>query len=162
MRTGMMQRFVGGSWKRRGTVLPLAVAGVLTVTGTLSRVEGATLQGGRSVWDGVYSDAQAARGAELYAEACSQCHGTGLEGGEMEPPLTGGEFMYAWDGLTVGDLFERVRVSMPPANPNEVSRQDKADILGYLLSVNGVPSGTVDLSLRTADLRAISFDAVQP
>ncbi len=158
----MMNEVARLGWNPRGIVLAAAAAGCVMVTGTLSHSEGTTVQGGRSIWDGVYTDAQAARGAAVYADACSQCHGSGLEGGEMEPPLTGGEFMYAWDGLTVADLFERVRVSMPPANPNGVNRQGKADIIGYLLSVNGVSPGTTELSRRTADLRAISFDAVQP
>lgn len=139
----------------------LAVAAVVGFS-VLSRVGELSAQGGRSVWDGIYTAAQAERGAQRYADSCSECHGSGLEGGEMEPPLTGGEFMYAWDGLSVSDLFERIRISMPPADPNSVSRQDKADIVAYLLSHNGVPAGEAELSRRASDLRAISLDAVQP
>ena len=58
----------------------------------------------------------------------------------MEPPLSGGEFLYAWDGLSVGDLFDRIRISMPPSNPNGVSRQEKADIISYLKYIEEKPA----------------------
>jgi mono/diheme cytochrome c family protein len=67
----------------------------------------------KSVWDGVYTQAQADRGKQGYAEQCASCHGPELTGGEMAPALAGGEFLAGWDGLTVGDLFERIRISMP-------------------------------------------------
>ncbi|PYR94394.1 MAG: class I cytochrome c, partial [Acidobacteria bacterium] len=35
----------------------------------------------------------------------------------MTPALTGGAFMANWDGLTVGDLFDRIRISMPADRP---------------------------------------------
>ena len=43
-----------------------------------------------SVWDGVYTDAQAVRGETAYLQECANCHGTALEGGDMTPPLLGG------------------------------------------------------------------------
>ena len=88
----------------------------------------------RSVWDGVYSDEQATRGKGLYAEQCASCHGSEMTGGEMAPPLAGGEFMAGWDGLTVGDLFERIRISMPQNAPGSLSGQQNADILSFILS----------------------------
>ncbi len=115
-----------------------------------------------SVWDGVYTEEQSARGNDLYRDGCAECHGEGLEGGEMEPALTGGEFMYNWNGLSVGDLLERLRVSMPYGAPRTMSLQEKADVLAYMLAENGVPAGTVELASSVAALRSISFDAVKP
>src|SRR5262245_20652511 len=63
----------------------------------------------RSVWDGIYNEEQAKRGQAVFLDACSNCHGRDLEGADMTPPLTGGTFMSNWDGLTVGDLVERIR-----------------------------------------------------
>src|SRR5437764_5270693 len=83
----------------------------------------------RSVWDGVYTQDQAARGAALYANECGSCHGTALLGGESAPPLTGGDFFSNWNGLTVGDLFDRIRVSMPASRPGKLNREQNADIL---------------------------------
>ncbi len=116
----------------------------------------------RSVWDGVYTAEQAARGGPLYATECAACHGPELEGGEMAPPLEGREFVWKWNGLTVGDLFERLRVSMPLDGPSRVSGTQKADILAYLFSRNNFPVGKVDLASRTAWLNQIRFDAVKP
>lgn len=115
----------------------------------------------RSVWDGVYTAEQAARGGLLYATECAACHGPELEGGETAPPLEGREFVWKWNGLTVGDLFERLRVSMPQDGPSRVSRTQKADILAYLFSRNKFPVGEADLASRTAWLNQIRFDAVK-
>ena len=95
----------------------------------------------KSIWDGVFTDAQAARGKALYSENCASCHGGELTGGEMAPPLAGGEFMAGWDGLTIGDLFERVRISMPQNAPGSLSGQQNADILAFMFSSNKFPAG---------------------
>src|SRR5271169_3632540 len=115
-------------------------------------------QTSRSVWDGVYTSDQAKRGDALYANACASCHGTALNGGESAPPLTGGEFFSNWNGLTVGDLFERIRVSMPADNPGKLSREQDADILAFVLSMNQFPEGKTELDLRIEVLRQIRLE----
>src|SRR5271165_3909380 len=85
-------------------------------------------EGTRSVWDGVYTKEQADRGKGLYAQDCGSCHGDQLTGGEMAPPLAGGDFLSNWNGLTVGDFFERVRSSMPLGAAGKLSRDVDADI----------------------------------
>lgn len=131
-----------------------------TATG-ISAVSGMTLQT-RSNWDGIYTEDQARRGEPLYETACAECHGSDLAGLEMAPGLLGGEFAWNWNGLTMGDLFERVRVSMPQADPSSVSRADKAAILAYLLQANGFPAGDVELGSRTSALRGVNFLAEKP
>jgi len=101
--------------------------------------------GSRSVWDGVYTDEQAKRGAPLYSQYCASCHGPDLTGGEMAPALVAGDFTSEWNGLTLGDLFERMRTSMPQNDPGGLSRQQNADILAYMLSSNKFPAGTTEL-----------------
>ena len=56
---------------------------------------------------------QAGRGKSLYNEHCASCHADTLMGGEMSPPLVGGDFLSNWNGLTLGELFERIRTTMP-------------------------------------------------
>jgi cytochrome c len=119
-------------------------------------------QPSRSVWDGVYTTEQSKRGATLYANACASCHGTALNGGESAPPLTGGEFFSNWNGLTVGDLFERIRVSMPADNPGKLTREQDADILAFMLSMNQFPEGNTELEHRTEVLKQIRFEAAKP
>ncbi len=112
----------------------------------------------RSVWDGVYTDEQAKRGAALYAKECAGCHGPALTGGEEAPALTGGGFTSNWNGLTLGDLFERTRATMPQNDPGKVSRQQHADILAFILSVNKFPAGKAELEKQTEMLKEILFE----
>jgi len=116
----------------------------------------------RSVWDGVYTSAQAGRGQSLYGAQCGSCHGATLEGGESAPALAGGEFLSEWNGLTAGDLFERIRTTMPQNKPGRLTREVNADILAYLLSVNQFPSGKTELSHVTEELKGIRIDATKP
>lgn len=116
----------------------------------------------RSVWDGVYTSEQASRGADMYSSQCASCHGTDLTGGESAPPLTGGGFTSNWNGLTVGDLFERIRTSMPANNPGRLTRDQNADVLAFILSANQFPAGKAELARQTEALKLIRFETVKP
>jgi hypothetical protein len=70
--------------------------------------------------------------------------------------------MANWSGLTVGDLFERIRLSMPEGRPGTLSRQQNADILAYILSVNQFPAGKTELQRDTDRLKQIRFLAEKP
>ena len=116
----------------------------------------------RSIWDGVYTKEQARRGEKLYHSQCASCHGEMLTGGEAAPPLAGGEFLSNWNGLTVGDLFERIRISMPQDHPGRLSRQENADILSFVLSVSKFPAGKTELQPRLEVLKEIHLEAARP
>jgi mono/diheme cytochrome c family protein len=116
----------------------------------------------RSVWDGVYTADQAKRGESAYAANCASCHGDQLNGGEMAPPLAGGEFMSNWNGLTVGDLFERIRTTMPANTPGKLSRETNADITAFILAFNKFPAGDHDLPRTTEALKQIKLEAEKP
>jgi mono/diheme cytochrome c family protein len=118
--------------------------------------------GAKSQWDGVYTAEQAKRGQPLYAEHCASCHGDELGGGEMAPGLIGGEFSANWNDLSLGDLFERMRISMPQNNPGSLSRQVNADILAFILQRGKYPEGKTELPSDTAALNQIKFLAAQP
>jgi mono/diheme cytochrome c family protein len=115
----------------------------------------------RSVWDGVYTAEQAKRGEPLYAQHCSSCHGTMLEGGEMAPPLAGGAFNANWNGLSLGDLLERTRISMPQNNPGSLSRQQYVDILAVMLGAGEFPAGKTELPRETEVLKQIAFESMK-
>jgi mono/diheme cytochrome c family protein len=116
----------------------------------------------KSIWDGVFTEEQATRGKGLYSENCASCHGSELTGGEMAPPLAGGEFMAGWEGLTIGDLFERVRISMPQNAPGSLSGQQNADILAFVFSANKFPSGAAELPKEAGILKQIKFEVKKP
>ena|SRR5438874_10099050 len=116
----------------------------------------------KTTWSGVYTEAQAKRGEALYGQYCTKCHGPDLSGADAAPPLTGGEFNSGWNDLTVGDLFERLRITMPADKPGTVSRQDNADIAAFLLAKNGFPAGNGELPTQTEILKGIKILTQKP
>lgn len=112
----------------------------------------------QSVNSGVYTDAQATRGAATFNKECASCHGAGLEGGGEAPALTGSEFLSNWNGTTVGDLLDRVRISMPPGNPSSVPTDAKADIIAHVLKSNKYPAGTTEIGKDPAALKQLKIE----
>jgi len=114
----------------------------------------------RTVWDGVYTEEQATRGEALYGEHCGKCHGATLQGnGEGALPLTGATFKSTWNGVAMGAMFDRVRLSMPQDKPATMTRQQVADLLAFILRANKFPAGTSELARQTDVLNAITFQA---
>ena len=114
--------------------------------------------GDKKVWDGVYTEAQAERGKALYMEKCVQCHGSELMGGGAGAgPLQGATFNGNWNGVPLGDMLERLRQSMPLDKPATLSRQQCADVLAFIFSVNKFPAGKTELSRQAEILNTITF-----
>jgi mono/diheme cytochrome c family protein len=113
----------------------------------------------RSVWDGVYSAEQAARGKKAYGTECARCHGDALLGGEDSPPLVDQEFLKGWYGKNVGRLVDQTRRTMPSDGPGRLSRQLCTDVVAYLLNANGFPAGKADLANDAAAQRQITIEA---
>jgi cytochrome c len=112
----------------------------------------------QSVTAGVYTEEQATRGADVYNRECSSCHGAGLEGDGSAPALAGSEFLSNWNGTTVGDLFDRIRISMPPGNPSSVPADGKADVIAHLLKSNKYPAGTTEIGKDLESLKLIKIE----
>ena len=115
-----------------------------------------------TVWDGVYTEEQARRGEALYAETCANCHGAGLEGIDMSPALTGGTFMSNWNDLSVGDLAERIRTTMPMDRPGTMTREEIADITSFMLKANKFPAGGTALPEQVPAMRQIRILSQKP
>jgi len=96
---------------------------------------------GRTVWDRVYTDAQASRGIQVFYDYCALCHGVNMLGGQGSPALIGPEFRFLWSDKPVGALFEIMRARMPPGQAGTLSDQEYADILAAILQGNGFPAG---------------------
>jgi mono/diheme cytochrome c family protein len=139
---------------------PLAVPlGAVIVATALTAVHAQSAS--RSLWDGVYTPAQAARGSVLYAQHCALCHGPTLLGADG-PPLTGVDFGGNWNGLTLGALADRIRTAMPPDNPGKLSAQERADVIAHILDVGRFPSGASELPRDGQSLAQIQFQASKP
>jgi ankyrin repeat protein len=112
---------------------------------------------GRTIWDGVFTEAQARRGREQYLKSCASCHKQDLLGESAAPPLAGPDFAQRWTGSTLDDLLTTIRRSMPQEAPDSLGTAAYADIVSYLLSVNGSPTGSGELPLEPAALKQILF-----
>lgn len=143
------------------TTVALALVGTMAFA-VIGAGGSVAAQASKSQWDGVYTEEQAHRGEPLYSQYCASCHGPDLAGGEMAPGLTGGEFSSNWNDLSLGELFDRIRISMPQNSPGSLSRQQNADILSFMLFKAGVPAGKAELPTQTEVLGTIKFVASKP
>jgi cytochrome c len=117
----------------------------------------------RTVWDGVYTDAQAERGDKVYQRDCATCHGAEMRAGAGAPSLAGPEFTFGWDGKPLGGLFEFLKANMPPGQAGSLNDSQYADIMATMLKRNGIPaSATAELPAAKADLDAVTFKADKP
>jgi len=125
-------------------------------------LNGSSAQSGepRSASEGAYTTAQIKRGAALYAQKCETCHGQKLIGGEA-PPLAGADFMANWTAYSVGDLFEKLRNTMPANDPRSLNNQEYADIIALILSANQFPSGSSELPGTPERLKQIRFESTK-
>jgi hypothetical protein len=81
---------------------------------------------------------------------------------DQAPALAGAEFRTEWDGLSMNDLVQRTRISMPADKPGSLEPAQVADTLAFVLQKNGFPASHTALSSTTAELKAITFLAKQP
>lgn len=124
-----------------------------------------TVQAEQSIWDGVYTQAQAEDARLLYLGGCATCHGSRLNGApddpDMQPgpPLAGTTFLRDWDGRTLAALFEFARSTMPVRNPGQFSDQQYIDIIAYMLSYGDAPAGDERLE---PDMDALESIVIEP
>jgi mono/diheme cytochrome c family protein len=116
----------------------------------------AQAQASRTARDGVYSDAQAARGQSIYGKVCASCHGGDLEGAQG-PPLTGGAFAGRWQKGPLSELASKIANTMPPDSAGSLSAQETADLVAHLLKAAGFPAGSADLPSDDAALSRITW-----
>ncbi len=100
----------------------------------------------------MYTSAQAARGKEPFERSCARCHNVELAGSQRGPALKGNAFWSKYDNEGLSSLFMFIRDTMPQDGPSLLSDEIKADVLAYIMSVNGMPAGNAELK---ADLRAL-------
>jgi S-disulfanyl-L-cysteine oxidoreductase SoxD len=136
---------------RRSGLLVSAAA----LFGILSAITAANAQGPRVS----YTPAQAERGATLYAASCAACHAADLTGSATVPPLKGTEFEGYWLGKQVGELFEKVSVTMPKTMPGSLTPAQSADLVAYVLRETKVPAGTTELGSNMDELNKLKIEA---
>jgi hypothetical protein len=115
-------------------ITTLSVA--LAIAASLAPLSAALAQ--TTVLDGVYTKAQAARGARTYGNICAHCH----EGGEPDAlPLFGADFVERWREAPLSFLHGFFSKNMPGDEPGTLKPEVYLDTLAFLLQENGFPTG---------------------
>ncbi len=114
-----------------------------------------------STLDGIYSNPQAAAGANLYVRSCIECHGATLRGGEAGPALVGAGFWSKWAGQSMAAFYQITASTMPVNNPNGFSPQEYASVVAFILQQNGLPAGETALPADAGQLVSIRLDESQ-
>ncbi len=104
----------------------------------------------KTVADGVYSDAQASRGAAVYDAACAGCHRIDL-GGATGPALRDDRFAREFAGKDLKALFTKTATTMPRNAPGSLGDNVYLDVLAHLLKENGFPAGAHELTIDELD-----------
>lgn len=109
--------------------------------------------------EGVYTAAQADRGAALYDEQCAVCHGA-IRAiiPEMAALLGDHTFRNTWRGRSLGELFGYIRETMPQDAPGTLTAAQTAEIVAHVLRGNRLPAGETPLPEDEAALDGIPFD----
>jgi mono/diheme cytochrome c family protein len=137
-----------------------AFVGASALTAFAHRAPG--IEPTHTVWDSVYTAGQASHGDSLYKVTCIKCHGATLSGGDEGSPLVGSAFLGNWRDLTLDQLFDKIRTSMPPDNPKSIATRDVADLVAYLLAQNQFPAGAKLLTDSLDQLKDIKITTVRP
>jgi uncharacterized protein len=99
----------------------------------------------RTIWDGVFTEAQAARGESHYRATCSKCHSDDLMGDREAPALVGPRFAERWKGVTAADMLQDTRRTMPQEAPDSLGTPAYVDLIAFMLKSNGSPAGATEL-----------------
>lgn len=105
----------------------------------------------QSVWDGIYTTDQAARGKGFYDTSCAGCHGATLAGRNGNRALAGPRFFEDWGEDSLGTLYGVMARTMPRGKPNSLDPGAYLDIVAYLLQKNDYPPGASELTADRVD-----------
>jgi mono/diheme cytochrome c family protein len=111
--------------------------------------------GSRPAPDSADVTAQIKRGEATYLDECARCHSDTLSGTEFGPAVVGGEFVRNWTGKSAGEMFARVRDTMPVDGPGRLTAQQSADLVAFILRKNDVDVGAQPLAPEAAALKSI-------
>jgi S-disulfanyl-L-cysteine oxidoreductase SoxD len=151
------------SSKHEGLAARTFVISAIGLAAILIAYAGATIRPARAdapkpaktTEEGVYTDAQAARGKIQYSQTCASCHMDDLSGSGQALPLAGDSFMQSWEGQTVDDLYEVIHDTMPQDKPGILTPDATVDVIAYILRFNQFPAGKTELPSDPAAMKSI-------
>ena len=127
-----------------------AVLGILWAAACFASPRAPTQGSPASVGAITFTTAQVSRGARTFDAICRGCH-TVTEEGDSPRHLLGRAFLERWN--TVGDLYGKVSLTMPANHVLSLSGTQYADVVAFLLSANGLHSGSRPLTADRELLR---------
>ena len=136
----------------------MLVAAAVAVGAMTIGARGVKAQQPKTVWDGVYTEAQAKRGQESYKQVCGHCHRDDLTGGGSEagaPALSGPIFTVRWRDQPLADMFVTIGTTMPKNKPDSMMPNVAIDIVSFILKANDFPAGKDELPPNLDALKGI-------
>ena len=123
----------------------------------------AAQSGQKTIWEGVYTTEQAARGEAVYKKKCTVCHSDNLTGNiDGGPPLRSKEFFLRWNDQSMNAMVAVISEIMPSVDPGSLKRHEYVAIVTFLLRANGIPAGTTELPVDEQALTQIIFKETKP
>jgi mono/diheme cytochrome c family protein len=89
----------------------------------------------KTVNDGVFTAAQVETGKLVYDSSCSACHDMRFYRDTLK----------SWNNQPLLWLWESVMGTMPADNPGSLMLDEYTDVIAYILSENGFPTGDTKL-----------------
>lgn len=103
-----------------------------------------------SLADGVYTEQQADRGAVTFTNVCAECH--------APREFWGTDFMFNWEGSSVGSLYRIMSTTMPEDDPGGLDESTYLSVLSYILQLNDYPAGNAELKADMDVLNALVIE----
>ena len=87
--------------------------------------------------DGIYTAAQAQRGAGLFESLCARCHSV--------QEFSGRAFDSIWAGVPAAALYTRIANTMPLDQPGSLGIAQVTSLMAHIFDANGMPAGDTAL-----------------
>ncbi len=148
--SGVMRRLSGA--RAVSKAASSAVIGLLlALTGSMLAPRTSSAQALKSTTQGVYTVAQATKGRSVFNGACLGCHTTASHMGVA--------FELRWFGRPLSELYGYLSNLMPKSAPGTLTEEEYVWVTAYILKLNGMPAGKVELNAEPAWLKAVRIDA---
>ena len=137
---------------------------LLAVASAALVVAGVSGQASRTVLDGAYTDAQAMRGENEYGTNCADAMVRIWMAAALHPRCIPSTSSIAGVRIISDTLFQFISTNMPqpPGRPGGLKEQQYLDIVAFLLQVNGLPSGSKELTIADLETQLVGVDGPKP
>lgn len=149
--SGMMRRLSTTAATTTTAATAMLFAGALAF-GSVFAPGTAHAQSPKSTATGVYTLAQATKGKNVFNGACLGCHTTASHMGPA--------FELRWFGRPLAELFGYLSNLMPKSAPGTLTEDEYVWVTAYILKLNGMPAGKVELNAEVDWLKAVRIDGV--